>query len=285
MPFQIIQDIETVIDLTEFSTEKFAKELGISRTSLHNWLTKQKQISEKNISNFCEYTFRKGIRLNKIKEQFYREEIVHGSNVLLFHGAKTNIDGEIQLHYSKRKNDFGPGFYCGESLEQSSMFVATYPSSSLYMLKFDQSNLKCKEFGVNRDWMLMIAYFRNRLGEYASSEIITSLLSELQDVDYIIAPIADNRMFEIIDQFIDGEITDVQCQHCLSATNLGKQYVFISEKSLHQVDILEHCYLAKSEKEHYLLSRQESLEVNRDKVKIARKQYRNQGNYIEDILK
>ena len=33
--------------------------------------------------------------------------------------------------------------------------------------------------------------------------------------------------FEIIDRFIDGEITDVQCQHCLSATNLGKQYVII----------------------------------------------------------
>jgi len=31
-------------------------------------------------------------------------------------------------------------------------------------------------------------------------------------------------MFEIIDSFIEGEITDVQCQHCLSATNLGKQY-------------------------------------------------------------
>ena len=285
MPFQIIQDIETVMDLTELTTEDFATELGISRTSLHNWLSKQKDISEKNISNFYEYTFRKGIRLNKIKEQFYREEVAHGSNILLFHGAKTNIDGAIQLNYSKRKNDFGPGFYCGESLEQSAMFVATYPSSSLYMLKFDQANLKCKEFGVNRDWMLMIAYFRGRLGEYVNSEIIKSLLSELQNVDYIIAPIADNRMFEIIDQFIDGEITDVQCQHCLSATNLGKQYVFISETALQQVEILEHCYLANSEKEHYLLSRQESLEMNRDKVKIARKQYRNQGNYIEDILK
>ena len=91
--------------------------------------------------------------------------------------------------------------------------------------------------------------------------------------------------FEIIDSFIDGEITDIQCQHCLSATNLGKQFVFISEKALKQVEILEHCYLADSEKEHYLQSRQESHELNRDKVKIARKQYRNQGNYIEDILK
>lgn len=285
MPYQIIQDIETTLELMDVSTDEFATQLGISRTTLHNWLSKKKAISAKNISNFYEYTFRKGIRLNKIKEQLYKEDFVYENNHLLFHGARTSITGPLQLSYSKRKNDFGPGFYCGESLEQSAMFVATYPTSSLYMFKFDTSNLKCKEFGVNQEWMLMIAYFRDRLGPLSNATMITSMLKELEDIDYIIAPIADNRMFEIIDQFIDGEITDIQCQHCLSATNLGKQYVIKSEKALQQIEILEHCYLSNSEKEYYLQSRQESLEVNRDKVKIARKQYRNQGNYIEDILK
>lgn len=285
MNYKTTQDIETVLELTELSTEEFANELGVSRTTINNWLSKKKEISEKNIALFYEYTFSKGIRLNKIKEQFYTEDVVHDSNILLFHGAKTNIEEPLRLDYSKRNNDFGPGFYCGESLEQSAMFVATYPSSSLYMLKFDYSNLRSKEFHVNRDWMLMIAYFRGRLSKYGNLEIIKSLLDELKEIDYIIAPIADNRMFEIIDQFIDGEITDIQCQHCLSATNLGKQYVFISEKSLKQIEILEHCFLSNTEKEYYLTSRQESFEINRDKVKLARKQYRNQGNYIEDILK
>ena len=165
------------------------------------------------------------------------------------------------------------------------MFVATYPNSSLYMLNFDSSDLKAKEYSVSREWMLMIAYFRERLGEFANSEIITSLVSELEDVDYIIAPIADNRMFEIIDQFIDGEITDIQCLHCLSATNLGKQYVFRSDKALKHITLLERCYLCNAEKEHYLTSRQESFETNRNKVKLARKQYRDQGQYIEDIIK
>lgn len=285
MNFQILQDIEMVIELTGLSVEEFANELGVSRISIHNWLSGKKEISEKNTSLFYEYTFSKGIRLNKIKEQFYAEDVVHDSNILLFHGAKTNIDGPLRLDCSKRKNDFGTGFYCGENLEQSAMFVATYPMSSLYMLKFNRLNLKYKEFHVNRDWMLMIAYFRERLGEYSNSDVITALLKELEGIDYIVAPIADNRMFEIIDQFIDGEITDVQCQHCLSATNLGKQYVFLSEKALHQVQILEQCYLSNMEKKYYLTSRQESFDINRDKVKLARKQYRNQGNYIEDILK
>lgn len=285
MEYNIVQDIETVIELTGLSMEDFADELGVSRVTLNNWLCDKTDVSDKNISLFYDYTFNKGIRLNRIKEQLYAEDIVNKSEVLLFHGAKTQIEGELRLDFSKKKNDFGAGFYCGESLEQSAMFVSTFPSSSLYMLKFNRVGLKGKEFSVNRDWMLMIAYFRERLGEYADAAIINELVKEVQGIDYIVAPIADNRMFEIIDQFIDGEITDIQCQHCLSATNLGKQYVFVSEKALKQIELLERCYLAESEKEFYLTSRQQSYDMNRDKVKVARKQYRHNGDYIEDILK
>lgn len=285
MDFRAAEDIETVIDLLELSIDEFAKELEVSRVTVNNWLSGRKDISEKNMSAFYEYTFHKRIRLNKIKEQLYTEELTGKSEILLFHGAKEKIQGKLRLDCSKRRNDFGNGFYCGESLEQSAMFVATFPLASLYMLKFNCAGLKKREFGVSRDWMLMIAYFRERLGEYANFEMINRLVKENAGIDYIVAPIADNRMFEIIDQFIDGEITDVQCQHCLSATNLGNQYVFVSQKALDQIEILERCYLADAEKESYLNSRQESYEVNQDKIKIVRKQYRGQGNYIEDILK
>lgn len=284
MNYKIKQDIETVMELTGFTADLFAKEIGVSRMTINNWLSGKKDISENNMSNFYEYTFKKGIRLNKIKEQLYLEDMSDTEQILLFHGAKTGIDGRLRLDCSKKKNDFGAGFYCGANLEQSAMFVSTFPESSLYMLRFNPTGLTGKIYGVNREWMLMIAYFRERLGEYSCSEIIGNLIAQLQGVDYIIAPIADNRMFEIIDQFIDGEITDIQCRHCLSATNLGNQYVFVSERALEQVDILERCYLSTAEKEYYLSSRQENYEINRDKVKVARKQYRNQGHYIEDIL-
>ena len=91
-------------------------------------------------------------------------------------------------------------------------------------------------------------------------------------------------MFEIIDNFIDGEISDVQCQHCLSVTNLGRQYVFVSEKAFSNITMLERCYLSEDEKNAYLSIRQKNFNMNQDKVKLVRKQYRNQGEYIEDIL-
>jgi len=284
MEYKFAQDLEIVLELTGLSTEAFAEELGVSRMTVNNWLSGKKEVSEKNIASFYEYTFRKGIRLNLIKEQLYKEELISPSEVLLFHGAKSKIEGTLRTDCSKRRNDFGPGFYCGESLEQSAMFVATYPSSSLYMLRFQRSGLLGKEFSVSRDWMLLIAYFRERLGEYADSAVMRELVKQVEGVDYIVAPIADNRMFEIIDQFIDGEITDEQCRHCLSATNLGKQYVFVTEKALGQVRLLERCFLTREEKEFYLFSRQASYEMNRDKIKVARRQYRDVGKYIEEMM-
>ena len=284
MLFRAAQDLETVMELQQLSSEKFAKNIGVSRMTLNNWLSGKHEISEAHLAAFYEYAYKSGIKLNKIKEQLYREDVVSASEILLFHGAKTEIVGELSLDRSRRNNDFGQGFYCGENLEQSVMFVSNFPKSSLYMIKFNKVGLKCRAFGVTRDWMLMIAYYRNRLGDFANAGIVKELIDQNTGIDYIIAPIADNRMFEIIDSFIDGEITDIQCRHCLSATNLGNQYVFVSQASLDQIIILERCYLSQKEKEAYLNARQETYEVNRDKVKIARKQYRGQGDYIEDIL-
>lgn len=285
MDYLLAQDIENVMEITGLTMDDLAKELGVERVTISNWINSKHEVYEKNLDRFYEYVFSKSIYLNKIKEQFYREDLIGDNEVLLFHGAKTEIKGELSLDHSKAVNDFGKGFYCGESLEQSAMFVAPYDNSSLYMLKFDPSNLKSKKYSVNREWMLTIAYHRHRLIDYQNTEIVKDIMKATKGIDYIVAPIADNRMFEIIDNFIDGEITDVQCQHCLSATNLGMQYVFMSENALSQVTLLERCYLSNQEKEMYILSKREFNKVNMDKVKLARKQYRNQGEYIEDILK
>lgn len=282
--FALCTDIEIVMDLLNITATDLADSIGVTPTTISRWRKNEEQVSESNLNAFYNFAFRKGIRLNKIKEQLFKEDCA-GNSTILFHGAKTYIDGRISIEKSKNTNDFGRGFYCGESMEQSAMFVANYPESSLYILEFDKSDLNYTQLKVDRDWMLLIAYFRNKLMDYAEHPIILDMLAKLEGVDYIIAPIADNRMFEIIDSFIDGEITDIQCQHCLSATNLGNQYVFVTDKALSRLHILRHCYLASDEKRYYLSYKQEESRIGNDKVKVARKQYRGQGEYIEDILK
>lgn len=285
MDYLVTTDIESILEIAGISMEKLAAELNVSRVTISNWVNQRTTISETNMAELYRFAYRKGIRLNKIKEQFYREDMVGENEVLLFHGAKTRIEGELRIDMNKRINDFGNGFYCGESLEQSAAFVSNQKDSSLYILKFQPADLRSKRYMVDREWMLTVAFHRGRLEEFKDSTVVTQLKKSMEGIDYIVAPIADNRMFEIIDQFIDGEITDIQCQHCLSATNLGMQYVFLTEKALSHITLLERCYLSVLEKEAYLTARHESFGINQDKVKLARKQYRNQGEYIEDILK
>lgn len=283
MEFRVYEDIEVILTLLDMTIQEFANELGVSYSTVSRWKERGETVSPANLEKIYEYAFKKRIRLNKIKEQLFREECLE-DHALLFHGAKTDISGHISVEKSRRNNDFGQGFYCGESLEQSAMFVSNYPHASLYMLDFDKTGMQELRLGVEQDWMLMIAFFRGKLTAYENHPIIQRILNRLNGIDYVVAPIADNRMFQIIDSFIEGEITDVQCRHCLSATNLGNQYVFLTQRAADRIQILRKCYLASVEKEAYISIRSEDTEVSNDKVKIARKQYRGQGKYIEDIL-
>lgn len=281
--FRFSDDLQMIKELLELTDRSLAEKLGISEMTLNRW-KKDGQIPTK-LNSLYDFAFKSGLRLNKIKEQLFREDYSNKQSVVLFHGAKTDIVGELSLLKSREDNDFGRGFYCGESFEQSAMFVSNFPKSSVYILQFTNDNdLKHIKFGVDRDWMLTIAYYRKKIDEYASHPIIQRLIWQMNGVDYVIAPIADNRMFQIIDDFISGEITDIQCQHCLSATNLGYQYVFTTEKALKHIKLLRHCYLAKTEKDYYLTSRQEENKLGNDKVKIAKREYRGQGLYIDQIL-
>lgn len=283
MEFCVYEDIEVILTLLDMTIQEFANELGVSYSTVSRWKERGETVSPANLEKIYEYAFKKRIRLNKIKEQLFREECLE-DHALLFHGAKTDISGRISVERSRKNNDFGQGFYCGESLEQSAMFVSNYPHASLYMLDFDKTGMQELRLGVEQDWMLMIAFFRGKLTAYENHPIIQRILNRLNGIDYVVAPIADNRMFQIIDSFIEGEITDVQCRHCLSATNLGNQYVFLTQRAADRIQILRKCYLASVEKEAYISIRSEDAEVSNDKVKIARKQYRGQGKYIEDIL-
>ena len=196
--FEIYADIEIIMELLNITAGELAEQIGVTPITLSRWKKNEENILWSNLNAIYNFAFKKGIRLNKIKEQLFKEDCGENS-VILFHGAKNGIEGQISIEKSKNTNDFGRGFYCGESLEQSAMFVASYPESSLYILEFDKSNLSYTKLNVDRDWMLLIAYFRNKLTDYAEHPIILNLLSRLEGVDYIIAPIADNRMFEIID--------------------------------------------------------------------------------------
>lgn len=282
--FQVEQDLQIIREIAGFSQQDLADALHVFVSTIEQWEKQEKQISENNRDMIYAYAYKKNIEINKIKEQLYLEEHTHTHQTVLFHGAKSIIEGALNLSKSRINNDFGKGFYCGETLEQSALFISSFPTASIYILKFDYTDLQSLKFQVNQEWMLTIAYYRGKLKQYQNHPKIKKLIARIDAADYIIAPIADNRMFQIIDSFINGEITDEQCKHCLAATNLGFQYVFKTTRALQRIEILERCYLCSAEKEMYLNKKSDDTKISEDKIKIARKNYRGKGHYIDEIL-
>ena len=204
----------------------------------------------------------------------------------MFHGAKLELNGDPSIEYSDDKKDFGKGFYLGESFEQSASFVVGYKKSSIYIFDFNKTNINIKEFNVSKEWMILIAYFRGRLEEYKDSNYIKELLNNIKDIDVIIAPIANNTMYTILDDFINGKITDLQCLNALSANRLGKQYVFLNDKVINKnLKMLERCFYCEHERNDYESLKLKENEIGKNKVIIALREFAGKGKYIEELLK
>lgn len=283
MDYRFSKDLMAIREILGLSQSELADKIDVEQVTISRTELGKTSPSEKLLESAYTYAFQKNVRINKLKEMLWRDDLKMHQK-LLFHGAKSEISGEIDLYHGRKNNDFGQGFYAGESYEQALSFVSNFPESSVYFLCFDDSNLKCRRYSVDQDWMMTIAYYRGSLDAYKDHPRVQELLRQSRDCDYIIAPIADNRMFQIINAFIEGELTDEQCKHCLAATNLGMQYVLRSVKAVAQTQVIERCYIAANERAYYKNIRSEDARLGDDKVKLARREYRGKGFYIDEIL-
>ena len=283
MDYNFADDLRAIREILGYTQFEIAEQIGVEQVTISRNELRKTNPSNQLLERVYNFAFDKKIQLNRLKEMLWIEKLPL-NHKLLFHGAKRIIEGPLNVHVGRINNDFGQGFYTGETYAQAISFVSGYNGSSVYYLDFNSQNLKCKEYQVNQEWMMTIAYYRGALDKYKDHAIITRIIKDSRNCDYIIAPIADNRMFKIIDSFIQGEITDEQCKHCLAATNLGKQYVFVSDLAISQLKIVERVYLADNEKNYYKEMRSSDSKLGEDKVKLARIQYRGKGKYIDEIL-
>ena len=105
-----------------------------------------------------------------------------------------------------------------------------------------------------------------------------------KDMDIIIGCIANDRMFYVIDNFFIGNVTDAALVGSLSALQLGKQYVAVTQKGCDAVRIETEVEISHLER----LFMKEVAEANRAKgVSLANdicKNYRREGLFFDEIL-
>lgn len=282
----VVKELIIIRELLGITQEELAKKLGVSFETINRWEKDKNEIEIKNINKLYNFAFENKIYINSIYELLFLEEFQKDTNKVLFHGSKSNeINFPLDLSYSKLNNDFGVGFYLGENYRQAATYIANGNSVSVYAFNLNLNGLRIKKFNVDKEWMIAIAYYRGWLKEYLNHPYVDKIISSVNEHDVIIAPIADNRMFDIISEFVRGEITDLQCEHALAATNLGFQYVLKSENALKNISLIKPLYVCSREKEKLVNLRLEMSDLSQDKVRVARIEYRGKGQYIDELLK
>ena len=208
---------------------------------------------------------------------------LEGNRVLLYHGSKSGIKGAIEPK-SRARCDFGKGFYMGTEPGQALTLICDYEKSKFYIVSLDMNGLDTLDISVGMDWAMMIAFHRGKMESVKGTSFYENYREKTKQKDLIIGNIANDRMFYVIDNFFLGNITDKALTSSLSALQLGKQYVAVSQKGCGAVEI--ECEIELSHMERQFLK--DEAEQNRVKgISLANeicKNYRREGLFFDEIL-
>ena len=211
------------------------------------------------------------------------ENILSEGRKLLYHGSKSGIVGKIEPK-SRAQCDFGKGFYMGTDPSQALTLICDYDKSKFYIVSVDTTTLNTIEVPADIEWAMLVAYHRGRMEMIKGTPLYEKYRLISENKDLVIGSIANDRMFYVIDNFFIGNITDAALVGSLSALQLGKQYVAITQKGCDAVHVEAEIELSHLER----MFIQEVAEANRAKgVSLANdicKNYRREGLFFDEIL-
>ena len=222
------------------------------------------------------------IILNRIANAAKGVSLSEG-RVLLYHGSKSGIEGKIEPK-SRAQCDFGKGFYMVTEPIHALELICDNDKSKFYIMSVDATYLKTIEVPADIEWAMLVAYHRGRMETIKGAPLYEKYRKMSKNKDLVIGSIANDRMFYVIDNFFIGNITDAALVGSLSALQLGKQYVAVTQKGCDAVRIEAEIELSHLER----MFIQEVAEANRAKgVSLANdicRNYRREGLFFDEIL-
>lgn len=281
MNYRVELDIKIICDYLSLSEKELAKEVGLPFETLSRIANKKINPSEEMLEKIYSFAYEKGIQLNSKKVDAYKKN----QDVVLLHGAKGEIEGEISLEHSRIHVDLGKGFYTGDNYQQALDFVSHFPNSSVYICHANLKDLKILRLSESIDWMLMVALNRGMLEEFKNTKKYQQILDKCNSFDVIICPIADNRIFDSIEMFVNGQVTSEAAIKALNSIHIGDQIVFKTEKAIQNIKILERLYLCRKERIDSYKHKSSILEQSEFHVVKAYREYAKQGLSVLEVFK
>ena len=266
---------------------EFAEKLNVTFATVNRWENDHalpNKLAQDKIYDLCKeynvpvYT----MIMEKIEVASNSVELEQG-RVLLYHGSKSGIEGNI-MPKSRKQCDFGAGFYMGTEPSQALTLICDYESAKLYVVSVATDELDVLDVPADLEWAMLVAYHRGRMESVKGTSFYEKYRAMTERNDLVIGSIANDRMFHVIDSFFHGNLTDAALVNSLSALELGKQYVAVTQKGCDAVRVEKEITLSYLEK----MFMKEVSEDNRVKgISLADdicKNYRREGFYFDEII-
>lgn len=266
---------------------EFAEKLNVTFATVNRWENGRavpNKLAQDKIYDLCKehnvpvYD----IVLEKIEDASKSIELEQGRE-LLYHGSKSGIEGKIEPK-SRKQCDFGAGFYMGTEPSQALTLICDYESAKFYIVSVATDKLKVLDVPADIEWAMLVAYHRGRMETVKGTPFYDKYQAMTEENDLVIGSIANDRMFYVIDSFFQGSLTDEALVNSLSALELGKQYVAVTQKGCDAVRIEKEIPISYLEK----LFMKEVSAANRVKgTSLANdicKNYRREGLFFDEIL-
>lgn len=275
--------IKAIRFAANMNQEQFASTLGTTPLSINRWengKTLPNRMAQTQLYNFCrEHAI--DVAQLIIGTKAYGDT---DNKLVLYHGSKKGIIGDI-APISRGECDFGRGFYMGTNTLQPLTLVCNEDKPKFYTVELDMTGLKVLTVEIGMDWAMLIAYYRKEMESAKGTPIYEKYAHMADGYDVIIGYIANDRMYTELSRFFNRTLTDVALINCLSALDLGKQYVAISEKACKQIKILKEEPLSGLE---LSLLKDMSAERRKEGIALAEEievKYRREGKFFDEILK
>ena len=276
---ELIKNIRTSVNMNQ---EQFAECLGTTALSINRWengKTEPNKMAQKQLYQFCKDN---DVDLAKmiVESKTYENT---DNKLILYHGSKTGIVGDI-APISRGECDFGQGFYMGTGTLQPLTLVCAEEKPKFYTVELDLTGLKVLNVEIGLEWALLIAYYRKEMESAIGTEIYEKYANFANGYDIVIGYIANDRMYTELSRFFNRTLTDTALIHCLSALDLGKQYVAITENACKQIKILKEENLSQLE---LAILRDMSVERRKEGIALADEievKYRREGKFFDEIL-
>lgn len=275
--------IKAIRSAANMNQEQFASALGTTPLSINRWengKTIPNRMAQTQLYSFCKE------RAIDVAELIIDTKTYDNNSdkLVLYHGSKKGIVGDI-APISRGECDFGSGFYMGTNTLQPLTLICNEDKPKFYTVELDMTALKVLNVEIGMDWAMLIAYYRKEMESARGTAIYETYAHMSDGYDIIIGYIANDRMYTKLSRFFNKTLTDVALINCLSALDLGKQYVAISEKACKQIKILKEEPLSNLE-----LSLLKDMSTQRRKEGIALAEeievkYRRDGKFFDEILK